>query len=95
MARPYRPHVNKAGIEKVLDEKNKTLKLNSDSKLELLARLDSLGFDTIIHQSNNVVKGEASDKLYSRSWNVIIGTCLFCHLFVDKKDKACYTHRGG
>ena len=48
MARPYR-----------LDEKNKTLKLNSDSKLELLARLDSLGFDTIIHQSNNVVKEES------------------------------------
>lgn len=58
MARPYRH---------ILDEKNKTLKLNSDSKLELLARLDSLGFDTIIHQSNNVVKGESSDKLQSRS----------------------------
>lgn len=60
-------YVNKAGIEKVLDIKNETLKLNSDSKLELLARLDSLGFDTIIHQSNNVVKGESSDKLQSRS----------------------------
>ncbi len=35
--------------------KNKTLKLFSDIGLQLPERLNNLGFDTIIHQSNNIV----------------------------------------
>ncbi len=46
-------YVSKDGIEKLLNNKN--LRLNSDGKLELLARLDNLRFDTIIHKSNNIV----------------------------------------
>lgn len=33
-----------------------SLTLNSDIKLQLLNRLDSLGYDKIIHQSRNIIK---------------------------------------
>lgn len=46
-------YVSKNGMDKLLNRKN--LRLNSDGKLRLLARLDNLRFDTIIHQSRNVV----------------------------------------
>ena len=38
--------------------KNKTLRLFSGSELELLTRLNNLGFDKIIHPSRNIVKTE-------------------------------------
>ena len=45
--------VSKSGTEKLL---NKIIpRLNSDIKLQLLERLDNLGYNTIIHKSNNVV----------------------------------------
>ncbi len=57
-------------IEKVLDgdallyaNKSKTLKLFSDSELQLLTRLNNLGFDKIIHQSNNVVNTKTKEKV--------------------------------
>ncbi len=42
--------------------KNKTLKLFSDIGLQLPERLNNLGFDTIIHQSNNIVNTSIRDE---------------------------------
>jgi len=71
---------DKAKIHKLFDkieaynlkksEKNKTQKSNSDVKLQLLHRLDELGFDKIIHESRNIVNGKKSQKKLINSYNL-------------------------
>ena len=65
-------------MESILDNdailyanKQKTLKLFSDSGLQLPTRLNSLGFDTIIHQSHNIVNNHfmQDGKNYAGSFN--------------------------
>ncbi len=59
--------VSKSETEKLL---NKIIpRLNSDIKLQLLERLDNLGYNTIIHKSNNVVNtySTQTDEKYASS----------------------------
>ena len=46
-------YVSSTGMNKLINRKN--IRLNSDGKLQLLARLDNLMFDSIIRRSRNIV----------------------------------------
>jgi len=57
--------LSKDGMTKLLNRKN--LRLNSDDKLQLLARLDNLRLDTIVHKSRNVVNSNSMQKTENSS----------------------------
>ncbi len=80
-------YVSKNGINKLLNRKN--LRLNSDGKLHLLARLDNLRFDNIIHQSRNVVNTNSMQNASKNSGKrSVAGTRASETEKAVKKDKA-------